>query len=73
VPIGDRSQIFEPFYRRASSSPDAGGVGLGLSIAKGIAEAQGGTVTLTDRDGGGSVFSLAVPFVSAEGFSEPNG
>jgi two-component system, OmpR family, sensor histidine kinase KdpD len=73
VPIGDRSQIFEPFYRRASSSPDAGGVGLGLSIAKGIAEAQGGTVTLTDRDGGGSVFSLAVPFVSAEGLSEPNG
>jgi two-component system sensor histidine kinase KdpD len=65
VAVEDRAQIFEPFFRRSSSSPDAGGVGLGLSIAQGIVEAQGGTVTLADRDGGGSVFSLRVPFVAA--------
>jgi two-component system sensor histidine kinase KdpD len=71
VPVEHRSQIFEPFFRRGSSSPDAGGVGLGLSIARGIAEAQGGTVTLSDRDGGGSVFNLSVPFIAAEELSEP--
>ncbi|MEO7085936.1 MAG: ATP-binding protein [Gemmatimonadaceae bacterium] len=71
VPLEDRSQIFEPFFRRASSSPDAGGVGLGLSIARGIAEAQGGAVSLTDRDGGGSVFSLAVPSIHSDEITEP--
>jgi two-component system sensor histidine kinase KdpD len=71
VPVGDRLQIFEPFFRRGSSSPDAVGVGLGLSIARGIFEAEGGTVTLSDRVGGGSVFSLSVPFIAAEELDEP--
>ena len=66
VPSDERERIFEPFYRRASMSPDAGGVGLGLSIARGIAEAQGGTVSVTDRAGGGSVFSLRVPAISGD-------
>ncbi|HVX41040.1 MAG TPA: ATP-binding protein [Gemmatimonadaceae bacterium] len=67
VPVDERERIFEPFYRRGSTAPDAGGVGLGLSIARGIAEAQGGTVVLDDRAGGGSVFELRVPAIS--GFS----
>jgi len=64
VPVEERDHIFEPFYRRASSLPDTGGVGLGLSIARGMAEAQGGSVDLSDREGGGSVFSLRVPAIS---------
>lgn len=63
VPEDERDRIFEPFYRRSSAAPDAGGAGLGLSIARGIAEAQGGTVSMRDRDGGGSVFTLRVPYV----------
>jgi two-component system sensor histidine kinase KdpD len=66
VPTAERERIFEPFYRRASSLPDTGGVGLGLSIARGLAEAQGGGVTLDDRAGGGSVFTLRVPAVDAD-------
>jgi len=66
VPASERARIFEPFYRRASSLPDTGGAGLGLSIAQGIAEAQGGDVQLSDRDGGGSVFSLRVPSISGD-------
>jgi two-component system sensor histidine kinase KdpD len=62
VSSDQRERIFEPFYRR-SESPDVGGVGLGLSIARGIAEAQGGTLELDHRDGGGSVFSLRVPAI----------
>jgi signal transduction histidine kinase len=34
-----------------------------LSIARGIAEAQGGTLELDHRDGGGSVFRLRVPAI----------
>jgi two-component system sensor histidine kinase KdpD len=66
VPQSERDRIFEPFYRRLSTAPDVGGVGLGLSIARGIAEAQGGSVAFADRAGGGSVFSLRVPAMSAD-------
>jgi two-component system sensor histidine kinase KdpD len=61
VAANQRERIFEPFYRPPGTSPDAGGAGLGLSIARGIAEAQGGSLTLDERTGGGSVFSLRVP------------
>jgi len=63
VPEDERDRIFEPFYRRSSVAPDAGGAGLGLSIARGIAEAQGGAVSVRDREGGGSVFALRVPYI----------
>lgn len=66
VPAAERDRIFEPFYRRLTDAPDVGGVGLGLSIARGIAEAQGGSVSLSDRPGGGSVFTLRVPAMSPE-------
>lgn len=66
VPPEETERVFEPFYRRASGAPDVGGVGLGLSIARGIAEAQGGSVTLSDREGGGSVFTLRVPAIDVD-------
>jgi two-component system sensor histidine kinase KdpD len=62
VPLAERERIFEPFYRR-SRSPDVGGAGLGLSISRGIATAQGGGLDLADRPGGGSIFSLRVPAI----------
>ena len=57
----DAARIFEPFYRANGSAPDAGRAGLGLSIARTLAELQGGTVDYTPRPGGGSVFSLRLP------------
>lgn len=63
VPAHERERIFEPFYRRSGVPSDVGGAGLGLSIARGISEAQGGSLTYTDREGGGSVFTLTVPAV----------
>ena len=57
----DANRIFEPFYRAANSAPDAGRAGLGLSIARTLAEIQGGSLTYTPRTGGGSVFSLLLP------------
>lgn len=69
VPDAERSRIFEPFYRPAGSPPDAGSAGLGLSIARQLAEAQGGSLSVAARPGGGSCFTLRVPAaeVSASG------
>ena len=61
VPVEERERIFEPFHRPATAAPDVGGTGLGLSIARGLAVAQGGSVELEPRAGGGSVFTLVLP------------
>jgi two-component system, OmpR family, sensor histidine kinase KdpD len=61
VAEAERDRIFQPFYRPADTPPDAGGAGLGLSIARSLALAQGGSVTYEPRDGGGSVFTIRVP------------
>jgi two-component system sensor histidine kinase KdpD len=63
---GERERIFEPFYRPPGSAPDVGGAGLGLSIARGIMQAQGGSLAYDPRDGGGSIFTLRVPAVDIE-------
>jgi K+-sensing histidine kinase KdpD len=61
IPASERDRLFTPFYRPAGRIPDAGSTGLGLSIARRLAEAQGGTLTYGDRIGGGSVFELRLP------------
>jgi two-component system sensor histidine kinase KdpD len=60
VESGERERIFEPFYRPRSEMPDVGHAGLGLSIARQLAELQGGTLTYEPRQGGGSTFTLRV-------------
>jgi two-component system, OmpR family, sensor histidine kinase KdpD len=50
VPAGLKERIFEPFARLDERSP---GVGLGLAVAKGFAEAMGGTIAALDTPGGG--------------------
>ena len=54
--------MFEPFARaEASRNRATGGSGLGLTIARAIARAHGGTVTLTNRVGGGLTAELRLP------------
>ncbi|MBC7995594.1 MAG: HAMP domain-containing histidine kinase [Rhizobacter sp.] len=61
VPEAQRERIFEAFYRLPGHAEQAGGVGLGLSLVKQIAERHGGSVRCTAREGGGSCFELRFP------------
>jgi two-component system OmpR family sensor kinase len=58
VPEQWRERIFEPFFRLPGASERVGGVGLGLSLVKSIAERHGAVVRCEDREGGGACFSV---------------
>lgn len=62
VPEAQRDRIFEPFYRLPGHAEHAGGVGLGLSLVRQIAQRHGGQVRCEGREGGGSCFIIALPF-----------
>ena len=61
IALPERERIFEPFYRPAGTAADAGSAGLGLAIARRLAELQGGTIEYADRPGGGSIFVMRLP------------
>ena len=58
VPAPWRERIFEPFFRLPGASERVGGVGLGLSLVKSIAERHGASVRCEDRQGGGACFEV---------------
>lgn len=60
VPPDERLRVFEAF-ERGSIARARHGAGLGLSIARGLAQVQGGDVSYADRPGGGSIFTLLLP------------
>ena len=63
-------QIFEPFYRSpAAVAGQIHGTGLGLPIAKSLAEAMGGRISVTSEVGVGSTFTLHLPL---EELGEPS-
>ncbi len=55
----DIDHVFEKFYRPKEAR--TGGLGLGLSIAKGFTEAHGGTISVENAADGGAVFTLRIP------------
>ena len=58
---GEEERVFEPFYRRGGDA--RAGAGLGLSIARGFAAANGGRVWAESRPGQGATFVVALPIV----------
>jgi heavy metal sensor kinase len=62
IPDDKASRVFDRFYRvDEGRTRDAGGAGLGLSIAKWAVEVHGGTLMLTPRQSNGSIFSICLP------------
>ena len=59
VPSAEREQIFQRFWRRDRRR--VGSAGLGLAIVKRIAEMHGATVSVSDRQGGGAIFTIRFP------------
>ena len=55
----ERERVFEPFYRRQGDPRS--GAGLGLAIARGFVEANGGRVWVESRPGQGATFAVAIP------------
>ncbi len=61
IPPEDLPHIFERFYRADRSRTRPGGAGLGLSIAKWVAEAHGGELEVESEVGQGTIFTLYLP------------
>src|SRR5579862_3860752 len=64
VPDEAKDVIFEPFTRVGDRYP--GGVGLGLAVARGFAEAMGGRIVATDTPGGGLTVRITLAAASAD-------
>ena len=76
IPPGERDQLFERFYRLASSTEmGVPGTGLGLAIAKSVAEAHEGYVDIVDTPGWSTTFRVFIPLRTDDGAEpfEPRG
>jgi hypothetical protein len=62
IPFETRSQIFKPFFTTKGGSQN--GLGLGLSISKGIVEELGGRINFESKTGKGTVFRISLPIRS---------
>jgi signal transduction histidine kinase len=67
IATSELKRIFEPFYRSADATEaQIHGTGLGLSLAKHLAEAMGGRLSVISELGVGSIFTLHLQLAPAE-------
>jgi signal transduction histidine kinase/FixJ family two-component response regulator len=67
IPESEREHVFESFYQ-LDNGPAGGlhsGLGLGLAIVRMLVQLMEGTITISDKPGGGSVFAVFLPFTPA--------
>jgi two-component system, OmpR family, phosphate regulon sensor histidine kinase PhoR len=68
IPPEDLERVFDRFYRTdASRARSTGGYGLGLSIARDLVEAMGGTISVTSELDTGSRFTVRLPVAQPAG------
>ena len=74
IPPGELERVFEPFHRlEASRNRQTGGTGLGLTIARAVAQAHGGTLVLANHPDGGLTARLTLPRTPAGDSRSDNG
>jgi signal transduction histidine kinase len=56
IPDEEKVKVFEPFFTKKPR-----GTGLGLAVVKKIIANHQGAIEITDREGGGTVFSIWLP------------
>ena len=61
IAAADLERVFEPFHRVRSDAGAPGGSGLGLAIGRGLAQRNGGRLTVASQAGSGATFRLTVP------------
>lgn len=71
IPDEEKEKIFRRFYRLDQSRSEKDHFGLGLSIAFEIVRSLDGTIRVTDTPGGGSTFSVCLPFRPAANEETP--
>ena len=64
VPPGERDRVFDRFVRLENGS-GLPGSGLGLSIARSLVALNGGRLRLSEAEGGGALFEIALPRAKA--------
>jgi signal transduction histidine kinase len=64
IPAEDKVNVFRRFVRLGDEDEEHQGVGLGLYLAKKIAEAHDGEVGVDNRPGGGAIFWMEIPLVA---------
>jgi two-component system, OmpR family, sensor histidine kinase KdpD len=69
VPAGRTDRLFTPFQRRGDRNHH--GLGLGLSVARGLTEAMGGALTAEDTPGGGLTLVISLPVAAAQPRLDP--
>jgi len=75
IPVADRERVFLPFQRLGDRTNDSG-VGLGLALSRGLAEAMGGELNPDSTPGGGLTMTLRLPVADAstvDDVSDPAG
>ena len=61
IPPEELAFVFDPFFRGTSVRGQASGFGLGLALARRVAEVHGGTIRAVNAEGGGARIELSLP------------
>ncbi len=63
IPVEEQGRVFTPFYRGSTSGRFPDGMGLGLSLARDMIVAHGGTLVMDSVPGSGSRFTIRLPLL----------